>query len=38
MPGMVSEQEADEMVNLAGSLRQDVEAWICKIHPDLVEE
>jgi len=25
-------------VNLAGRLRQDVEEWICKNHPDLVEE
>jgi hypothetical protein len=26
------------MVNLAGRLRQDVEEWICKNHPDLMEE
>ena len=36
--GMVSEQEAHEMVNLAGCLRQDVEEWIYENHPDLVEE
>ncbi len=35
--GMVSEQEAHEMVNLAGRLRQNVEEWICKNHPDLME-
>lgn len=36
--GMVSEQEAHEMVNLAGRLRQEVEEWIYKKHPDLMEE
>ncbi|MBW1694251.1 MAG: hypothetical protein JRJ41_08845 [Deltaproteobacteria bacterium] len=36
--GMVSEQEAHEMVNLANRLRQDVEEWIYENHPDLMEE
>jgi len=36
--GTVSEQEAHEMVNLAGRLRQDVEDWIYENHPDLLEE
>jgi hypothetical protein len=36
--GMVSEQEAQEMVNLASRLRQDVEEWIYENHPDLMEE
>jgi hypothetical protein len=36
--GMVSEQEAQEMVNLASCLRQDVEEWINENHPDLMEE
>ena len=36
--GTVSEQEAQEMVNFAGRLRQDVEDWIYENHPDLLEE
>jgi len=36
--GIVSEQEAKEMVNLASRLRQDVEDWLRKNHPDLLDE
>ena len=35
---MVSDQEAQEMVNLASRLRQDVEEWINENHPDLMGE
>jgi hypothetical protein len=36
--GMVSEQEAQEMVNLASRLRQEVEEWIYENHQDLMEK
>lgn len=36
--GMVSNQEAKEMVNLASRLRQEVEKWLHENHPDLMEE
>jgi hypothetical protein len=36
--GIVSEQEVKEMVNLASRLRQDVEDWLRKNHPDLLDE
>ena len=36
--GMISDQEAKEMVNLAGRLRQEVEEWLHENHPDLMEE
>ncbi len=35
--GMISDQEAKEMVNLASRLRQEVEEWIYENHPDLME-
>ncbi|MBW1751997.1 MAG: hypothetical protein JRJ46_02615 [Deltaproteobacteria bacterium] len=34
--GMVSDQEAKEMMDLATRLRQNVEEWLRKIHPDLL--
>ena len=34
--GMISDQEADEMIELAERLRQDVEAWFQGRHPDLM--
>ncbi len=36
--GMVSDQEAKEMVDLALQLRQDVEKWLRETHPDLLIE
>jgi len=36
--GMISDQEAKEMVNLASLLRQEVEGWLRENHPDLMEE
>ena len=36
--GMISNQEAKEMVDLANRLRQEVEEWLHKNHPDLMEE
>ena len=35
--GSVSSQEAGEMLTLAKKLRQDIEHWIRKCHPDLLE-
>lgn len=34
--GLVSDQEADEMFDLARQLREDVEKWIRDNHPDLL--
>jgi hypothetical protein len=34
--GMVSDQEAKEMMDLATRLRQNVEEWLRKTHPDLL--
>jgi hypothetical protein len=34
--GTVSEQEADEMVDLARKLRKDVQAWLSARHPELL--
>ena len=36
--GMISNQEAKEMVNLASRLRQEIEEWLRENHPDLMEE
>ncbi len=36
--GAVSDREAAEMLNLARRLREDVEAWIRKTHPNLMEK
>ena len=36
--GMISDQEAKEMFNLANRLRREVEEWLYKIHPDLMEK
>ena len=36
--GVVSDQEADEMIELAKELRSDVEAWLRAYHPALLEE
>ncbi|MCG2716793.1 MAG: hypothetical protein L6422_11100 [Candidatus Marinimicrobia bacterium] len=36
--GMISDQEAKEMVDLANHLRQEVEEWLHENHPDLMEE
>ena len=36
--GMISDQEAKEMLNLASRLRQKVEEWLYENHPDLMEE
>lgn len=36
--GMISDQEAKEMLNLASRLRQEVEEWLHENHPDLMEE
>jgi len=36
--GMISDQEAKEMVNFANRLRQEVEEWLRENHPDLMEE
>jgi len=35
--GLVSDQEADEMIELARQLRQDVEKWIKVNHPKLIK-
>ena len=35
--GMVSDQEAKEMLDLAEKLRQDVEDWIREKHPELLK-
>jgi len=37
-PGMVTEQEAQEMVELAKLIRQRVEEWIRNNHPELARE
>jgi hypothetical protein len=34
--GSVSDQEANEMADLARRLRRDVEAWLRTAHPELV--
>jgi hypothetical protein len=34
--GSVSDREADEMLSLAKSIREDVERWITKTHPELL--
>jgi len=34
--GMVSDQEADEMVALAGKLRQQVQKWLSNNYPELI--
>lgn len=34
--GMISDQEAKEMIDLANQLRKDVEDWLRKNHPDLL--
>jgi len=36
--GVVSDQEADEMIELASELRTDVEAWLRAYHPALFRE
>lgn len=36
--GLITEQEAEEMIALAKQLRNDVEQWIRKNHPRLVKE
>jgi len=36
--GMISDQEAKEMVDLAIQLRKDVEKWIRENHPDLLAD
>ncbi len=36
--GAVSDREAGEMLNLAVRLRRDVESWIRKTHPKLIEK
>ena len=36
--GLVTEQEADEMVSLAREVREQVEQWIRKDHPELVQK
>ncbi len=36
--GMISDQEAKEMLDLASHLRQKVEEWLYGNHPDLMEE
>ncbi len=36
--GMISDQEAKEMFNLANRLLQEVEEWLHKNHPDLMEK
>lgn len=36
--GMISDQEAKEMVNLANRLRQDVEEWLKNNYMELMEE
>lgn len=33
---MVSDKEADEMVDLAGKLRQQVQKWIADNYPELI--
>ncbi|MDZ4246633.1 MAG: hypothetical protein U1D67_05905 [Dehalococcoidia bacterium] len=38
MSGTVTEKEATEMLALARSLHQNVEAWLKKNHPELVGE
>jgi cell fate (sporulation/competence/biofilm development) regulator YlbF (YheA/YmcA/DUF963 family) len=35
--GMISDQEAKEMVDLASRLRLKVEEWLYENHPDLME-
>jgi HEPN domain-containing protein len=37
-PGVVTEQEAEEMIELAKQLRHDVEQWLRIHYPDLVKE
>jgi hypothetical protein len=36
--GMISDQEAKEMVDLANRLRQEVEKWLHENHPNLMEK
>lgn len=36
--GMVSDQEAGEMVDLAHRLRRDVEKWLREKHPDVLSK
>jgi hypothetical protein len=36
--GLISDQEAKEMVDLANRLRQEVEEWLHENHMDLMEE
>jgi uncharacterized protein (UPF0332 family) len=36
--GMVSEREAEEMIELAKTLREQVEKWINENHPDLLSK
>ena len=36
--GAVSDMEADEMFNLAKSLREEVERWLQEYYPDLLKE
>lgn len=36
--GLVSEQEVEEMIRLAASLRQRVEGWLRTFHPGLLPE
>jgi len=36
--GVVSDQEAKEMQDLAQKLRDEIEAWVLKNHPDLLKE
>ncbi|MGB2930045.1 MAG: hypothetical protein WBB70_14165 [Desulfobacterales bacterium] len=35
--GIISDQEAKEMVNLASRLRQEIEEWLHENHPNLME-
>jgi HEPN domain-containing protein len=37
-PGVVTEQEAQEMVKLAKQIRRHVEEWIRNKHPELANE
>jgi len=36
--GMISDQEAKEMVDLANRLRQEVKKWLHENHPNLMEK
>ncbi|MEA3415383.1 MAG: hypothetical protein U9R02_04375 [Thermodesulfobacteriota bacterium] len=36
--GMISDQEAKEMVDVANRLRQKVEKWLYENHPNLMEK